>query len=184
MLGKPWREIKRKGRLLARHERGVTVVEFALLAPVFFAIIGAILQTSIIFLSSQVLESALHDASRAIRTGQAQAVGTSIEQFRADVCGRLYGLFPDCSGLHIRVNTITDFQSATVVPPVDSTCEAPCDWTVAESWSPGDSKSVVLVQIYYRYPVLLQLGPLGMSNLGDGSRLMGSITVFKNEPFS
>ena len=44
--------------------------------------------------------------------------------------------------------------------------------------------SVVLVQVYYRYPIMVQLGPLGMSNMADGRRLIGSAAVFQNEPFS
>jgi hypothetical protein len=38
--------------------------------------------------------------------------------------------------------------------------------------------------VFYRYPVVIPLGPLGMADLGDGRKLMGSATVFQNEPFS
>ncbi len=177
-------ELGRKGRRFLRDESAVTAIEFGVLAFPFFAIIGAILQTSVIFLASQVLESAVHDASRAIRTGQAQGDGMTLEQFRADVCNRLYGLFPDCAGLHVRVNVVTNFQSATVAPPLPSPCFAPCEWSDSEGWTPGAGRSVVLVQVYYRYPIMVQLGPLGLSNMADGRRLMGSATVFQNEPFS
>ena len=170
-------------RRFMRDEGGVTAIEFGVLAFPFFGIVGAILQTSLIFLASQVLESAVHDASRTIRTGQVQAAGTTLEQFRTDVCGRLYGM-SDCDGLHVRANVVTNFQSATVVPPIEQPCTAPCDWTETESFTPGIGKSVVLVQVYYRYPVFVQLGPLGLSNMGDGRRLMGSVAVFQNEPFS
>lgn len=184
MFGKAGTLLTRHWRRFARSERGVTAVEFGVLAFPFFAVIGAILQTSVVFLASQVLESAVHDASRAIRTGQAQGSSMTIEQFRSSVCDRLYGLFPDCAGLHVRVNVVTNFQSATVQPPLPSPCFAPCDWADAETWSTGAGKSVVLVQVYYRYPIMVQLGPLGMSNMADGRRLIGSATVFQNEPFS
>jgi hypothetical protein len=171
-------------RAFGRDEGGVTAVEFGLLALPFFSIIGAILQTSLIFLSGQVLESAVYDASRAIRTGQAQAANMTIEGFRDDICGRLYGLFADCDGLHIRVGQLSNFQSASVLEPIDKNCTAPCNWTQPEAWSPGAGKAVVLVQVFYRYPVVIPLGPLGMADLGDGRKLMGSATVFQNEPFS
>lgn len=177
-------KLGRHGRRLLRDQGGVTAVEFGLLALPFFTIIGAILQTSVVFLASQVLESAVHDASRAIRTGQAQGGGMTLEQFRTDVCDRLYGLFPDCAGLHVRVSVVTNFQSATVAPPLPSPCFAPCEWSESEGWTPGAGKSVVLVQVYYRYPIVVQLGPLGLANMADGRRLMGSATVFQNEPFS
>lgn len=183
-MGTVRQKLRRQLTRLGRDERAVTAVEFGMLALPFFAVIGAILQTSVVFLASQVLESAVHDASRAIRTGQAQGAGMTLEQFRSSICDRLYGLFPDCAGLHVRVNVVTNFQSASVEPPLPSPCFAPCDWDNAESWSAGVGKSVVLVQVYYRYPIMVQLGPLGMSNMADGRRLIGSAAVFQNEPFS
>ncbi len=63
-----------------RDEKGVTAVEFGLLSLPFFAIIGAILETSLIFMASQILDSAVNDSARLIRTGQAQAANfTSTE---------------------------------------------------------------------------------------------------------
>ena len=53
-------------------EDGAVLIEFALLAVPFFALIFAILETSITFLAQQVLDSALQDATRSIRTGQSQ----------------------------------------------------------------------------------------------------------------
>ena len=184
MFGISGKAFNRQARRLQRDERAVTAVEFGLLALPFFAIVGAILQTSVVFLSSQVLESAVHDVSRAIRTGQTQANSVTLEQFRSDICSRTFGLIPDCAGLHVRVNVITNFQSAIVVPPLATSCTAPCDWSETETFVPGGGKSVVLVQVFYRYPIVVQLGPLGMSNMGDGRRLIGSATVFQNEPFS
>jgi Flp pilus assembly protein TadG len=173
----------RPGRRLLRDERGVTAVEFGLLALPFFTLIGGILQTSIIFLATQVMESAVYDAARLIRTGQIQQSGGDIETFRSRVCDRLYGLFPDCAGLHIRVTEVSNFRSASVTPPVDTECTLLCDWTTTEIWTPGAGRKVMLVQVYYRYPVLLQFGPLGMANLADGTRLLGTASVFETEPF-
>lgn len=171
-------------RRFVRNESGVTVIEFALLGLPFFSIIGAILETSLIFLSGQVLESAVYDVGRTIRTGEAQTGDVDLGDFRQEVCDRLFGLFPDCAGLHIRVTQLSDFNSATLSLPLDPSCEETCDWTVSESYSPGGGGAVQLVQVYYRYPVLIQFGPVGMANLGNGTRLLGAATVFQNEPFT
>jgi Flp pilus assembly pilin Flp len=170
-------------RLLA-DESGVTAIEFGILALPFFSIIAAIMQTAVIFLSGQVLESALNDAARSVRTGQLQLSGGTIETFRESICDRLYGLFPDCEGLHIRLVEVDNFQSATVAPPVETDCDGPCEWTENETFTPGQGRSVILAQVHYRYPVLIPLGPVGMSNLPDGTHLMASVAVFQNEPFS
>ncbi len=177
------RQARAQGRRsFARDEGAATAVEFALLAFPFFLIIGGILQTSVIFLASQVLESAVQDAARQVRTGRITDSDT-IETFRDQVCDRLFGLFPNCATLHLRVVEVTDFQSATMVVPVDPECRENCQWTTPETWLPGKGRSVVLVQAHYRYPVVLQFGPFGMANLLDGNRLLGMASVFQNEPF-
>lgn len=167
-----------------RSERGTSIIEFALLGPIFFAMIGATLETSVVFLSGQIMESAVQDAGRAVRTGQAQRRGDTIENFRAEICDRTIGLF-DCSELHIEVTAISNFTTATVVPPVDWNCTKSCSWTRPEQYSPGQGSSTVLVQVYYQYPLVLTSGlfGLGLADLPDGKRLLGSVTVFKNEPF-
>lgn len=164
-----------------RDTRGATAIEFALLAFPFFGLIAAIIQTSLVFLASQVLESALIDASRQVRIGEAQKL--SREDLKTHICNELYGLLGDCSGMHLRVEAIGSFSAASVHIPLDPTCTKSRDWTVPESWSPGDSSDVVMVQAYFRYPLPIPLGPLSMANLADGSRLIGATYVFKNEPF-
>ncbi len=166
-----------------RDDAAATAVEFALLALPFFLIVGGILQISVVFLSTQILESAVHDATRNVRTGQIQRSSGTLETFRAQICDRLFGLYPDCSRLHLRVVEITNFESASVVVPTDAACTQDCDWTIPQIWLPGVGKSTVLVQAFYRYPITLQFGALGMSNMADGSRLIGTATVFQNEPF-
>jgi Flp pilus assembly pilin Flp len=176
------RRLRRRQRDLLADQNGVTAIEFGLLGLPFFAIIAAIVQTSVIFLASQVLESAVQDVSREIRTGAVQQTAMTIDQFRTRVCDKLFGLFPDCD-LHIRVVSNTRFQSLSVVVPVDPDCLAPCPWSEPQVFTPGGGGDVVLVQAFFRYPVVIPLGIVGMANLGDGRRLLGSATVFKNEPF-
>jgi Flp pilus assembly protein TadG len=176
---------RRRG--LARDERGATLVEFGLLAPFFFAIVGAILETSVVFLSGQILDSAVQDVSRLVRTGQAQGTISSAADFRTRICDRLYGLFPNCiDKLHVEVETIANFNSASISAPVDWTaedCVAPC-WTRDESYTGGAGSSIMLVQVYYKWPLMLNMFDVSMSNLPTGERLLGASTVFRNEPFS
>jgi len=172
-----------RGRL-ACDERGTTAVEFALLGLPFFMIIGAIMETSLVFLSSQVLESAVQDTSRLIRTGQSQGTIQTAADFRTKVCDRLFGLFGDCSGLHVEVETIDDFGSAAISPPVDWTCEIECEWSRPETYTSGKGSSIVMVQVYYKWPIILSLGEASLANLPNQKRLLATSTVFRNEPYS
>ncbi|MGV8855927.1 MAG: TadE/TadG family type IV pilus assembly protein [Devosia sp.] len=172
-----------RGRFV-RDERGATAVEFGILAIPFFSIIGAILETSVVFLSGQILESAVQDTSRYIRTGQAQGMIVTAADFKSQVCGRLYGMFGDCSGLHVEVQTLNDFASLSITPPVDWTCTNLCGWTRTESYAPGKGSSIVVVQVYYKWPIVLSVGGMTLANLPEQKRLLASSTVFRNEPYS
>ena len=176
-------------RSFARDERGVTAVEFGLLALPFFAILGAILETSLVFLSGQVLDSAVYDVGRLIRTGQAQYANMTIDDFRSEVCVRTHGLLPNCDdGLHVEVQVINTFGELAITPPVDWHCDAALagcnEWTRAQSYTPGHGGDIVVVQVYYKLPTIVPFDGLGLNSLPDGRRLMGAATVFRNEPFT
>ncbi len=186
----------RRWRGFARDESGVTAIEFGLLAVPFFSILGAILETSLVFLSGQVLESAVQDASRLIRTGQAQSAGMNAAAFKDLVCDGTFGLIRDCNGLHVEVRVVNTFNDVNVSAPVNWTCAAPgpgqtqaqadaacATWTRPEGYSPGVGSSIVTVQVYYKWPVIVPFGGLGLSNLPDGRRVLGAAAVFRNEPF-
>lgn len=184
--------LPRRVRGFARDEKGATAVEVGLLAVPFFGILGAILETSVVFLSGQILDSAVQDVSRFIRTGQAQQTALTAENFKARICDRLFGLFQDCAGengLHVEVQVIDAFNDIDMTPPVKWTCDededmAACDdWTRPEAYTPGGGSSIVTVQAYYQWPLILSVDWLGLSNLPNGRRLMGAATVFRNEPF-
>lgn len=177
----------RKQRQFARNEKAATIVEFALLAVPFFSIVAAILETSVVFLAGQVLDSAVQDVSRFIRTGQAQQANVDINRFRDEICGRLYNLFNNCDALHVEVRALNDFSQVAISPPVDWNCDDDdCGWTRTETYPAGYAagpSSVMVVQVYYKWPVILGFGGLSLANLPNGERLLGAAAVFRNEPF-
>ena len=74
LLGRLASPAMRRWRLFMRDETGVTAVEFAILALPFFSIIVAIMETSVILLAGAILDSAVQDTSRVIRTGRNDGV--------------------------------------------------------------------------------------------------------------
>ncbi len=174
---------------LLRDERGATAVEFGLLALPFFMIVGAILETAVVFLSGQILDTAVQDVSRLIRTGQVREMGiTTAQDFKDRVCERLYGLFTNCDALHVEVDVQDTgrFSDITISAPIDfANCKKDaCDWTRPEVFSAGQGSSIVVVQVYYKWPAIVSLGGYHLGNLGDGTRLMSGTTVLRNEPFT
>jgi Flp pilus assembly protein TadG len=172
----------RRLEAFGRDERGATAIELALLALPFFAVTGAILETSMIFLASQVLDAAVQDSSRLIRTGQAQTNAYTIDNFRTAICSELFGLF-NCNNLEIKVSVVSNFTSATIPSsPLDPT--DPTKWTIVPAFDPGIGSDVIMVQVYYKWPVMLRLGGFNLATSSDGTRLMSAVRVFANEPFS
>jgi len=168
-----------KAHAFLKADEGVTAIEFAVLALPFFAVIGAIMETSVMMLASQVLDSAVQDTSRLIITGQAQAASYDASVFRAKMCDHLYGMF-DCAKLKIRVEVLPDFSSASLPPPVDPVTGA---WQVVDAFNPGQGRQVVMVRAYYKWPTLLRINGFDLRDSPDGTHLLGAVRIFANEPF-
>ena len=60
-----------------------------MVAPLFFALLFAIIEVAMIFFASQVLETVTQDSARFIMTGQAQGASYTQQQFKDFVCGRV-----------------------------------------------------------------------------------------------
>ena len=173
-----------RGHNFARDDRGVTVIEFAILALPFFTIIFAILETAMVFFAGQVLDSAVEDASRMIKTGRAQAQTYNMSNFRALMCGYTFGLFGDCSQIKIKVDKITSFTAATTTNPVQTCDLVGCNWTFTEDFKPGVGREIIQVFAYYRWPLTVVLPYFNLKNQPDNYRLIGATRVFRNEPFT
>jgi Flp pilus assembly protein TadG len=167
-------------RDFVRDERGATAVEFAILAIPFFGLVCAIMQTALVFLASQILDSAVQDASRLVRTGQAQNASFDIGMFNTQICNGLAGIF-DCTKLETSVTTVSTFAAATVTPPVDPRTGV---WTLVPVFQPGTANNVELVQVYYKWPVLFTFDGLSLATSSDNTHLLSAVRVFENEPFS
>ena len=85
-------------RRFRRNRRASAAVEFALVAPAFFALLFAILETAIVFLAGQVLETITQNGARMILTGQAQTGGFTKTQFQNYVCSQVPALF-NCANI-------------------------------------------------------------------------------------
>ncbi len=163
-----------------RNQKGATVVEFALVAAPFFALMFAIIETALLFFADQALDTAVSSAARLIRTGQAQEDSMSATAFKNDICNRMVGLLDCENGLKVDVQKYSDFDSIDLATPVD----ADGNLNVTENYNAGHGGDIVVVRAYYQWPVFV--GLLG-NNLGDmpnGTHLLVATAAFRNEPFS
>lgn len=173
----------RAARRFARAEDAAAAVEFALVAAPFLALIFAILETALVFFAGQNLEAAATEAGRMVMTGQAQTAGyTSLDDFKTNVvCPALgTGSLFSCANVQVDVQTYTDFSSITSAPPIKN---GALD-TSKMCYAPGGPGAIVVVRLYYAWPIYLSLLNDSLSNLANGKRLLVATSVFRNEPFT
>lgn len=162
-----------------KQESGVSAIEFAIVAPVFLLLLFAILETGIMYLGQFDLQHAVNNASRLVRTGQAQNQGLTQTAFRSAICDQLMVL--SCgTNLQIDVESYGSFGTASFGPPLNA------DGTVnaaLNNYQPGLSGQVVLLRALYVWPVMTPgLTPF-LSNMANSSHLIVVSAAFRNEPF-
>jgi len=165
-----------------RHDtNGATAVEFALVAVPFIAIMFAIVETALTFFAQQAMETAVQNAARLIRTGQAQKAGMTPFEFKGKICTQIEIMFNCMSGLSMDVRKYPTFDSINLSKPINDDGELVTD---DFDYEPGKGGDIVVVRAYYKWPVLINF--LGMNNYGDlagGTHLIATTAAFKNEPF-
>lgn len=173
------RLIKRrpKSQTFSTDQSGVTAIEFALIAPPFFALLLALFEVGLVFFSGSVLENAVNDAARLIRTGQAQAGSFSKSSFQNEICKNV--VMFDCGKLVVDVETFQNFSGIGIPDdPLDSSGNLKTNFP----FNMGVGGDVVLVRVFYEWELMAPKLTL-MGNMGSGNRLLSTAQVFRNEPF-
>lgn len=179
-------------RRFRRSRRGSAALEFALVAPVFFALLFAIIETAIVFFAGQVLETVTQNSARVVLTGQAQngqlpacpppSPGgppcTPTDQFKSYVCSQIPALF-DCNKLYVDVESYSSFSSVVIKNHID----AAGNFDTNMQYKPGSAGDIVVVRLFYQWPLFVTGLGYNISNLAGSKRLLVATAAFKNEPF-
>jgi Flp pilus assembly protein TadG len=169
----------RIARRFARQQDGAAAVEFALVAAPFLALTFAILETAFVFFAGQTLEAAAADAARLIMTGQAQTNGYSQQNYKDQVCARVAGLFDCTNGVYVSVKSYSSFSAISTASPVTN---GQLD-TSNMTYTPGGPGCIVVVSLYYQWPIVVSMYSDNLSNLNGSKRLLVATSVFRNEPY-
>jgi len=178
-------------RRFGRSRRGSAAVEFALVAPVFFALLFAIIETALMFFASQVLETITQDGARMISTGQAQSgqvsacavagVPTACTQssFKTYICSQIPAIFT-CSNLYVDVESYPAFSSVTLNSQIDGSNNFISN---NMQYNPGGSGAIVVVRLFYPWQLFVTGLGYNISNLTNNQRLLVATAAFQNEPY-
>lgn len=161
--------LRRRVDAFRRDQRGVTIVEFALVAPVFFLFLFSAIEIALISFSTSTFHTGLAYASRLVRTGDAQCF--SDDEFIGAICGRA-SFAPECAA---RTEITRQVFSVGYATDPDLAID------VAE-FAALASGDVVMIRAAYRWPVL---SPIVAPFLAeeDGAFAYEVSFLFKNEEF-
>ena len=168
---------RRLFRRFRRSRRGSAALEFALVAPIFFALLFAIIETALMFFASQVLETVTQNSARMILTGQAQQASYTQAQFATYVCSQIPALF-SCNNVFIDVESSPSASSVAV-----NNCTDASGNFITAKYTPGGAGDIVVVQLCYKWPIFVTGLGYNIANLPGSMRLLRATAAFKNEPF-
>jgi Flp pilus assembly protein TadG len=192
----------RFGRRLAHDENGVTAIEFAMVGIPFFMMLFGIMGVGFYFFSIFNIENAIEQASRPLRTGEAQKASTTKVQFSKAVCDQLAGFF-DCQStsstnkMRIQVVNVTALQAATAgALPAIGQCIGKDKDALGNFVGPDilipDNQTVyqvpnatqtVVVTVCYEMDLLQNIPFIKLGNMPSGTTMIQASTAFKTEPY-
>jgi Flp pilus assembly protein TadG len=86
----------------------------------------------------------------------------------------------DCeNGVQVDVQTYSSYSAINSAPPVNN---GQLD-TSNMGYNPGAAGQIVVVRLYYQWPIYVTLLGNNLDNLSGGKRLLVATSVFRNEPF-
>lgn len=173
---------RRFGQLLRRYtgdREGVTAIEFGMVAMPFLVLVFGIFEIGLAFFVNRLVDNAVFESARLIRTGQAHQNGFDEAAFKADVCDKLTDFLCNMDKFVVDVRTFDDFEAVGEVPSlIDEDGEISDDL----NFEIGGANDIVIARIVYRWPMLTALMHLDGGDSNTERKLVSSV-VFRNEPF-
>ena len=162
----------------------------------FFALLFAIIETALMFLATQVLETITQDAARLVLTGRVQTEQLAASQlqacplqpdptrppdpqgqFKCLVCANIPALFT-CNGIYVDVQSFNAFSAITINSQINGGA-----FVNNMQYSPGGPGDIVVVRVFYQWPLFVTGLGYNIANLSGNQRLLVATAAFQNEPY-
>ena len=180
----PFQRLKKalRRRSFRRDTGGASAVEFAMIAPMFFGFLFAILETGTLFLRTTAIDAGVEEAKRITMTGQVAGAGNASAQetaFRKAFCDQVSWLLA-CDAVHFDVRAFTVFGTASMPNPIkpDGTLN-----TAGMQFNPGQPCQIVVIRAYYPAASLTGLIRNDVATMSGNQILLSGSAAFRNEPF-
>ncbi len=166
---------------------GTAAIEFAIVAPVFLALMFSLFEVGWYFYTTSIVDASVSDAARMVETGQIQkSTGTDAQKKQAifdSVCDVLQH-FGDCATrLTVEVQTYATFAALAADATAATCADAPPADVSAIPFNPGGELSIVRVRVCYIYSTMNPAIGVNVSEPGTNKRRLIASSIFRSEPY-
>lgn len=163
----------------SKEKGGSTLIEFAMLAPVFFLMIMGLIEFVLYQYKTYALNHVVAEAVRNLQTGEVSVAGNTPQAFLDEMCAHA-GLMIDCHEIDYDVQHYDDLDDIKFTEPTfDDEGHA-----TNFGFNPGGANdySVVRASIPHTFitPFMNQLFGIGP----DKPALVNSFSIVRNEPWA
>lgn len=174
-------------RSCARDEGGATIVEFAILLPVFISFVLGIIDICAYFFVAGQLQYAVEQASRSIRVGKTTVIGDTSTQgdaFRALVCDNISAyLVTNCTtSLQVDVRSFDSFDTVTLPATQDVNGNGVIDPSEV-TYCAGEPSTAVVARTFFNYSTIVPGLAVLFAAVVPGTVTIEATTTFRTEPY-
>jgi Flp pilus assembly protein TadG len=164
--------------------RAGAAVDFALTLFPFLIVLMVMINSALLLLAGQVLQTAATSAARLVLTGQAQNGNYTAAQFKNSVCASLTVMFSCANNLYIDVESTStsSFSSINLANPTNANGTLN---TTGFGYSLGNPGDLVIVRLLYQWPIAGSglVGAL-MNPVSPNNYTLVATVAFRNEPYT
>jgi Flp pilus assembly protein TadG len=178
---------RKAGRLrlagFLRDRRAGAAVDFALVLLPFLMVLMTMINSALVLLAGQVLQTAATSAARQVLTGQAQTANYTAAQFKNNVCASLTVMFNCASNLYIDVESLPPGSSFSSFNPPSATNANGTVNSSGFNYNLGGQGYIVIVRLIYQWPIISPGLSIGLVNSANNTNTLIATVAFKNEPY-
>lgn len=176
------RGVSRVCRRYNTDQSGVTAIEFGIVGIPFLLLVLGTMEMGLAFFVNRIVDNAVLESARMIRTGQAEKGNFSPAAFKADICSNLPDVLCDLDKFAVDVRSYSSFAGLDDLKN-HSMLDEDGNLNISFEYNDGDASSIVVVRVIYRWPMFSALMQFDAGDTGSAERLLSSTAVFRNEPF-
>jgi Flp pilus assembly protein TadG len=174
------RELARRVFLSRRPREGAAAVEFGIVALPFLFMLFAIAEIAFVFTLDSVLENAVVETGRLVRTGQASAQGFTADTFKTRMCQRMSIFASGCEAkVQVDVRVVASFTNPNAPDPMQGGGFS----TAQLTYQNGAPTNLMLARAWYRHTIFTPFLSQGLARSGSDAYLTAT-TAFQNEPWA